>query len=164
MGNQSTKLDLGRMRRKSSAMSAAPPLAATDLELLVSRTQLSSEEVREHYHKFCSASHGSNTITRDVFSGIMHKCFPRTYKVTMTMFYSIISYALLVLSYFTVYFMTPSVSVSFIIKNAQAELESDIFALYDVNGNGYIEFTEFLLIVTIMSEGTAKEKLQEIFK
>ena len=60
--------------------------------------------------------------------------------------------------------MTPSVSVSFIIKNAQAELESDIFALYDVNGNGYIEFTEFLLIVTIMSEGTAKEKLQEIFK
>ena len=58
----------------------------------------------------------------------------------------------------------PFVTVSFIIENAQAELESDIFALYDVNGNGYIEFTEFLLIVTIMSEGTAKEKLQEIFK
>ena len=56
------------------------------------------------------------------------------------------------------------VNASLIIKNAQAELESDIFALYDVNGNGYIEFTEFLLIVTIMSEGTAKEKLQEIFK
>ena len=55
-------------------------------------------------------------------------------------------------------------TASFIIKNVQAELESDIFALYDVNGNGYIEFTEFLLIVTIMSEGTAKEKLQEIFK
>ena len=53
---------------------------------------------------------------------------------------------------------------SLMIINAQAELESDIFALYDVNGNGYIEFTEFLLIVTIMSEGTAKEKLQEIFK
>ena len=146
MGNQSTKLDLGRMRRKSSAMSAAPPLAATDLELLVSRTQLSSEEVREHYHKFCSASHGSNTITRDVFSGIMHKCFPRTYKVTILQHMSFI------------------VTASFIIKNTQAELESDIFALYDVNGNGYIEFTEFLLIVTIMSEGTAKEKLQEIFK
>ena len=60
--------------------------------------------------------------------------------------------------------MMPSMTFSFIIKNAQAELESDIFALYDVNGNGYIEFTEFLLIVTIMSEGTAKEKLQEIFK
>ena len=146
MGNQSTKLDLGRMRRKSSAMSAAPPLAATDLELLVSRTQLSSEEVREHYHKFCSASHGSNTITRDVFSGIMHKCFPRTYKVTILQHMPFI------------------VTASLIIKNAQAELESDIFALYDVNGNGYIEFTEFLLIVTIMSEGTAKEKLQEIFK
>ena len=107
MGNQSTKLDLGRMRRKSSAMSAAPPLAATDLELLVSRTQLSSEEVREHYHKFCSASHGSNTITRDVFSGIMHKCFPRTYKVTI-LFYSIISSSLSALPYFTVYLMTPS--------------------------------------------------------
>ena len=146
MGNQSTKLDLGRMRRKSSAMSAAPPLAATDLELLVSRTQLSSEEVREHYHKFCSASHGSNTITRDVFSGIMHKCFPRTYKVTILQHMPFI------------------VTASLIIKNVQAELESDIFALYDVNGNGYIEFTEFLLIVTIMSEGTAKEKLQEIFK
>ena len=58
----------------------------------------------------------------------------------------------------------PFVTASFLIENAQAELESDIFALYDVNGNGYIEFTEFLLIVTIMSEGTAKEKLQEIFK
>ena len=46
----------------------------------------------------------------------------------------------------------------------QAELETDIFSLYDVDGNGYIEFKEFLLIVTMMSEGTAQTKLQQIFK
>ena len=46
----------------------------------------------------------------------------------------------------------------------QEELEADIFSLYDLNGNGYIEFTEFLLIITMMNEGTAKTKLELIFK
>ena len=46
----------------------------------------------------------------------------------------------------------------------QEELEADIFSLYDVNGNGFIEFSEFLIVVTVMSEGTAQTKLQQIFK
>ena len=46
----------------------------------------------------------------------------------------------------------------------QEELEADIFSLYDANGNGYIEFREFLLIITMMKDGTAKSKLQQIFK
>ena len=48
--------------------------------------------------------------------------------------------------------------------NLQAELEADIFSLYDVDNSGHIEFTEFLLIVSVMSDGTAKTKLQQIFR
>ena len=43
-------------------------------------------------------------------------------------------------------------------------MEADIFSLYDVDNNGHIEFTEFLLIVSVMSDGTAKTKLQQIFR
>ena len=46
----------------------------------------------------------------------------------------------------------------------QAELEADIFSLYDVDNSGHIEFKEFLLIVSVMSDGTAKTKLQQIFR
>ena len=43
-------------------------------------------------------------------------------------------------------------------------MEADIFNLYDVDNSGHIEFTEFLLIVSVMSDGTAKTKLQQIFR
>ena len=43
-------------------------------------------------------------------------------------------------------------------------MEADIFSLYDVDNNGEIEFREFLLVISVMSEGTAKTKLQQIFK
>ena len=43
-------------------------------------------------------------------------------------------------------------------------MEADIFSLYDVDNSGHIEFTEFLLIVSVMSDGTAKTKLQQIFR
>ena len=54
-----------------------------ELELLVSQTGLSAEEVREYYNRFCISGHGANIITRQVFSQIMAKCFPRTYKVSL---------------------------------------------------------------------------------
>ena len=62
-------------------MSMVPPLDMDELDLLVTQTRLSPEEVRESYSRFCTASHGANIITRQVFSDIMSKCFPRTYKV-----------------------------------------------------------------------------------
>ena len=43
-------------------------------------------------------------------------------------------------------------------------MEADIFSLYDVDNNGEIEFKEFLLVISVMSEGTAKAKLQQIFR
>ena len=43
-------------------------------------------------------------------------------------------------------------------------MEADIFSLYDVDNNGEIEFREFLLVISVMSEGTAKAKLQQIFR
>ena len=67
-------------------MSMVPPLDMDELDLLVTQTRLSPEEVRESYSRFCTASHGANIITRMVFSDIMSKCFPRTYKVTCVLF------------------------------------------------------------------------------
>ena len=82
MGNNPS-LHLDRVRRRSSAVAVVPPLAQEELELLVSQTGLSAEEVREYYNRFCISGHGANIITRQVFSQIMAKCFPRTYKVSL---------------------------------------------------------------------------------
>ena len=84
MGNNPS-LHLDRVRRRSSAVAVVPPLAKEELELLVSQTGLSAEEVRENYNRFCISSHGANIITRQVFSQIMAKCFPRTYKVSISL-------------------------------------------------------------------------------
>ena len=52
-----------------------------DMKLLGEQTKLSQEEIREQYIKFKGATSGGETITREMFSQIMHKCYPRTYKV-----------------------------------------------------------------------------------
>ena len=83
MGNNPS-LHLDRVRRRSSTVSMVPPLAKEELELLVTQTGLSAEEVKENYNRFCTSGHGTNMITRQVFSEIMAKCFPRTYKVVCT--------------------------------------------------------------------------------
>ena len=102
-----------------------PHLSNTDMDLMVTQTQMTRDDVKKYYNKFCTASHGSSTISRQIFSEIMHKCFPRTFK---------------------------------------DELEDDIFGLYDVDNNGFIEFSEFLFVIALMAEGTAQEKLHQIFK
>ena len=84
MGNNPS-LHLDRVRRKSSTVAMVPPLAKEELELLVTQTGLSAEEVKENYNRFCTSGHGANIITRQVFSEIMAKCFPRTYKVNLFM-------------------------------------------------------------------------------
>ena len=43
-------------------------------------------------------------------------------------------------------------------------MELDIFSLYDIDNNGFIEFSEFLFVIAIMSEGTAEDTLKQIFK
>ena len=75
--------------RRASRTTLAPHLDETDLEFLVKETKLSSAEVLEYYDRFCSASHGSHTINSETFSEIMHKCYPRTYKVTLTVRHSL---------------------------------------------------------------------------
>ena len=69
--------------RRASRTTLAPHLDEAALEFLVRETKLSSAEVLEYYDRFCSASHGSQTINRQTFSEIMHRCYPRTYKVTL---------------------------------------------------------------------------------
>jgi len=124
MGNNQS-VNLERIRRRPSAVAIVPTLSESDMEMLVTKTHMTRDEVKEYYSKFCTNTHGSNIITRQVFSEIMHKCFPRTFK---------------------------------------EELETDIFSLYDVNGSGFIEFSEFLMIVTVMIDGNAQTKLKQIFR
>ena len=39
-----------------------------------------------------------------------------------------------------------------------------VFNVYDENGDGYVDFKEFLLVLHSLSAGTPKEKLEQIFR
>jgi Ca2+-binding EF-hand superfamily protein len=45
-----------------------------------------------------------------------------------------------------------------------AKLEKHVFRIYDANNDGVIDFTEFMLIFFIMSEGAPEEVLTKIFR
>jgi len=109
----------------SATTSLASGMDTRDIKLLEEQTNLDQKEIREQYVKFKGVTSGGDIITREIFSKIMHKCYPRTYK---------------------------------------AELEDDIFRIYDVDNSGTIEFKEFLVIVSVMSQGTPQSKLRQIFR
>jgi len=44
------------------------------------------------------------------------------------------------------------------------KMEKHVFRIYDANNDGYIDFTEFMLIYFIMNEGTPEEVLGKIFR
>jgi len=44
------------------------------------------------------------------------------------------------------------------------KLESHIFRMYDKNGDGHIDFREFMIVLYIMSNGTPEENLKQIFR
>ena len=48
-------------------------------------------------------------------------------------------------------------------KNAN-KMEKHIFRIYDSNNDGYIDFTEFMLIYYVMGDGTPQEVLTKIFR
>ena len=43
-------------------------------------------------------------------------------------------------------------------------LEKHIFRLFDRDGNGTIDFKEFMIVLYVMSNGTPEENLRQIFK
>lgn len=45
-----------------------------------------------------------------------------------------------------------------------SKLESHIFRMYDANGDGHIDFREFMLVLYVMSNGTPEENLKQIFR
>ena len=45
-----------------------------------------------------------------------------------------------------------------------AKLDKHVFRIYDANNDGVIDFTEFMLIFFIMSEGAPEEVLTKIFR
>ena len=46
----------------------------------------------------------------------------------------------------------------------QTDLEEFVFKLYDVNDDGKISFEEFLVMMSIMNNGTAAQKIEQIFR
>merc|ERR1711944_109449 len=44
------------------------------------------------------------------------------------------------------------------------QLESHIFRMYDSNGDGYVDFREFMIVLYVMSHGTPEENLKKIFQ
>ena len=49
-------------------------------------------------------------------------------------------------------------------KSDIAKMESHIFRMYDQNGDGHIDFREFMIVLYVMSDGTAEENLKQIFR
>jgi len=45
-----------------------------------------------------------------------------------------------------------------------SKIESHIFRMYDKNGDGHIDFREFMIVLYIMSNGTPEENLKQIFR
>ena len=65
----------------STTTSLASGMDNKDIRLLEEQTNLDQKEIREQYVKFKGVTSGGDIITREIFSKIMHKCYPRTYKV-----------------------------------------------------------------------------------
>merc|ERR1711936_737641 len=49
-------------------------------------------------------------------------------------------------------------------KKDAGKMEKHVFRIYDTNNDGYIDFTEFMLIFFIMSDGSPEEVLKSIFR
>merc|ERR1711910_1718 len=49
-------------------------------------------------------------------------------------------------------------------KKDASKMEKHVFRIYDSNNDGYIDFSEFMLIFFIMSDGTPEEVLTKIFR
>jgi len=44
------------------------------------------------------------------------------------------------------------------------KLEKHIFRMYDSNGDGHIDFREFMIVLYIMSNGSPEANLKQIFR
>lgn len=43
-----------------------------------------------------------------------------------------------------------------------AKLEDHIFRMYDSNGDGHIDFREFMIVLYVMSNGSPEENLKQV--
>ena len=46
----------------------------------------------------------------------------------------------------------------------QSDLEDFVFKLYDINEDGQIGFLEFLMMMTIVNEGSVEQKVTQLFR
>ena len=46
----------------------------------------------------------------------------------------------------------------------QSDLEDFVFKLYDINEDGKIGFLEFMMMMTIVNEGTIEQKVTQLFR
>ena len=45
-----------------------------------------------------------------------------------------------------------------------SKVEKHVFRMYDQNANGSIEFREFMIVLTVLSKGTPRENLEQIYR
>ena len=117
--------------------------------------KLSESELEDLYKKFRMASDGEKSLSRRKFSDIMHRCFPRTHKVRtlqcMVYFWGLVLGGL----------GLGRGLDNFIL---QSDLEDFVFKLYDFNEDGKIVFLEFMMMMTIVNEGSINQKVTQIFR
>ena len=46
----------------------------------------------------------------------------------------------------------------------QSDLEDFVFKLYDINEDGKIGFLEFMMMMTIVNEGSIEQKVTQLFR
>ena len=49
-------------------------------------------------------------------------------------------------------------------KKDASKMEKHVFRVYDENGDGFVDFAEFMVIYYVMSEGTPEQVLTKIFR
>merc|ERR1712142_1150742 len=49
-------------------------------------------------------------------------------------------------------------------KKDAAKMEKHVFRIYDTNGDGYVDFVEFMVVYFILSDGAPEEVLQKLFR
>jgi len=49
-------------------------------------------------------------------------------------------------------------------KSSRKKLRSHLWRIYDLNMDGVVDFKEFMVVLKVMSEGSAEENLRQIFR
>ena len=110
-----------------------PVLRDEDVKILTKSSGLSEQQVRETFNSFI-VEHPDGKFDKKEFSAMMQKALPKKDAVKMEKHI----------------FRSKS-------KNAGEICCKFLFRMYDTDGSGTIDFTEFMILFHIMNDGTPEE-------